>query len=88
MKRRITLTMDPAVARRAKRLAHARKTSVSALIEDFVRRAPLAGETNAGLAEPTIPFARRWAGKFRVAASDSSDARLTALKARYNLQTQ
>ena len=79
MKTRITLTMDPMVFRRAKKLAHARKTSVSALIEGFVRQAPLAGEKKAR------PFAQRWAGKFRVAASEAPDARLDALRARYHL---
>jgi len=79
MKTRITLTMDPEVVRRAKKLAYARKTNVSALIEGFVREAPLAGE------KKQRPFARRWAGKFRVATSTAPDARLDALKARYHL---
>lgn len=71
--------MDPAVARRAKRMAHARNTSVSALIEEFVRQAPLPGETKPG------SFARRWGGKFRLASSDKNDPRMAALKARYRL---
>jgi hypothetical protein len=80
MKTRVTVTIDPAVLRRAKKLAHAHKTSVSALIEGFLRTAPLAGEKN------VRPFARRWSGKFRVAAPDISDARLTALRERYSLE--
>ena len=81
MKRRITLTMDPAVARKAKRLAHARGTNVSALIEGLVRAAPGASPTSE-------PFARRWAGKFRVTRSRKPDARLAALKERYHLDQE
>lgn len=76
MKKRITLTIDPTIARKAKRLAHDRGTNVSALIEGLVRSAPLQS--------PADPFARRWAGRFRV-AEDKSDPRLAALKRRYQL---
>jgi predicted HicB family RNase H-like nuclease len=43
VKRRITLSIDPAVSRRAKKLAHARQTSVSALVEQFLRSVPHGG---------------------------------------------
>lgn len=79
MKTKITLTMDPEIVRRAKKLAHARKTNVSALLEGLVRGAPLPGE------KERRPFAQRWAGRFRVAPTDPNDARLAALKARYQL---
>jgi hypothetical protein len=79
MKTRVTLTIDPLVLRRAKKLAHARKTNVSALIEGFVREAPLPGEKQAR------PFARRWAGKFRAVQANAADTRLTALRTRYKL---
>ena len=79
MKTRITLTIDPAMARRAKQLAHARRTSVSALIEEFVRAAPMSARSCGA------PFSRRWAGKFRVASSSEPDPRLEALKKRYGL---
>jgi Family of unknown function (DUF6364) len=81
MKRRITLTIDPAVARKAKRLAHARGTNVSSLIEGLVRAAP-------GGASGSEPFARRWAGKFRVVLSGRPDPRLAALKRRYALDKE
>lgn len=81
MKRRITLTIDPAVAQKAKRLAHARGTNVSALVEGLVRAAE---STPSG----SEPFARRWAGKFRVARSRKPDARLAALKERYQLDRE
>lgn len=79
MKTRITVTIDPQIVRRAKRIAHLRRTSVSALIEEFLRQTPV--EANA----PGSSFARQWAGKFHVAASAKPDARLEALKARYHL---
>ncbi len=39
MKTRVTITLDPAIHQRAKRTAHARKTSVSALIETLLESA-------------------------------------------------
>jgi Family of unknown function (DUF6364) len=82
MKRRITLTIDPAVTRRAKKLAHARRTSVSGLVEEFLRTAPLAtGDTRES-------FAERWAGKFGVARTAPGDRRMRMLKARYRLGRQ
>ncbi len=80
MKKRITLTLDPEVLYRAKRIAHVRETSVSGLIEDFVRSAQVSAE------EGRVPFARKWAGKFRVRATTKRDARLEALKARHGLR--
>jgi hypothetical protein len=81
MKQRITLTIDPAVARKAKRLAHGGGTNVSVLIEGLVRAAP---DGASGME----PFARRWAGKFRVAPTGKSDIRLAALKRRYDLDKE
>jgi len=82
MKTRITLTIDPQMVRRAKRIAHLRHTSVSALVEEFVRQTPV--ERNASGSS----FAQQWAGKFRVAAGAKPDARLEALKARYQLDAE
>jgi Family of unknown function (DUF6364) len=79
MKTRITLTIDPLLAKRAKQLAHARKISVSAMIEDYVRSAPLNAQRSGE------SFSQRWAGKFRVASSSKPDERLLALKMRYGL---
>ena len=81
MKSRITLTIDPSLARRAKQLAHARKTSVSALIETYVRTAPLHAQRSG------MPFSQRWVGKFHVASSSTPDERLDALKTRYGLDS-
>jgi hypothetical protein len=82
MKRRITLTIDPGVARRAKRLAHERRTSVSALVEDLVRSATLAS------GEEPRSFVDKWAGRFTVRQRTRPDPRLDALKARYRLDAE
>jgi len=80
MKSRITLTMDPDVAKRARKIAHARKTNVSALIEDLVRNASV----TAARQEP--PFVEKWTGKLRVRKPKSADPKLEALKKRYDLR--
>ena len=79
MKIRITLTIDPLLVKRARQLAHARKTSVSALLETYVRTASLDSHNS------KRPFSQRWAGRFHIAASSTPDERLDALKARYSL---
>lgn len=40
MKRNVTLTLTPAIHARAKRIARARRTTVSGLVTAFVRAAP------------------------------------------------
>jgi hypothetical protein len=82
MKRRITLSIDPAVTRRAKKLAHARRTTVSGLVEEFLRSAPLA------TGDDRESFAERWAGKFTVARTAPDDRRMRTLKTRYRLGGQ
>lgn len=82
MKTRVTLTIDPKLLRRARRIAHERNTSVSALVEEFVRSANLASEPEA----PT--FVGKWTGKFRVRRSIRPDTRLEALKSRYGLDEE
>jgi len=79
MKNRVTLTMDPEIAKKAKRIAHARRTSVSALIEDLLRATPVSRKKS----EPyTI---EKWIGKFQVRKS-VKDTRLDHLKKRYGLE--
>ena len=78
MKNRVTLTIDPEIAGKAKKIAHARKTSVSALVEDLIRKTPV---------PPLIEkdFVDTWAGKFRVRRSSRPDPKLEYLKKRYGL---
>ena len=82
MKARVTLTMDPDVVKKAKRIAHLRHTSVSALIEDFVRRTPVSSR------ERRVGFVELWSGRFRVRKAEGSDARLEFLKTRYGLANE
>lgn len=81
MKDRVTLTLDPAVNRRAKQLARERGTSVSALVEEHLRTTPLAGERKKS-------FLDRWAGRFRLAKGRAGDSKMRALKAKYGLGTR
>ena len=74
--------MEPEVARRAKRIAHARKTNVSALIEDLVRNASVSDSKR----EPS--FVSKWTGKLRVRKTKSPDPRLDAMKKRYDLDDE
>ncbi|MBI2217177.1 MAG: hypothetical protein HYU51_07765 [Candidatus Rokubacteria bacterium] len=82
MKHRITLSIDPAATRRAKKLAHARQTSVSALVEQFLRSAPMVG------GEQAASFVERWAGKFTVTRAAPGDLRMKAIKAKYRLNAR
>jgi hypothetical protein len=79
MKNRMTLTIDPAVARRARKAARAKNTSVSGLVEELLRSAPIPGGEKRG------SFVDRWAGKFAVAQTLPGDQRMVVLKARHGL---
>jgi hypothetical protein len=82
MKRRVTFALDPAVSRRAKRLAHARRTSVSALVEELLRTAPMASGRDG------TSFVERWAGRFKPANAAPGDLKMRTLKARYRLDAR
>ena len=81
MKNRVTLTIDPEIAGKAKKIAHARRTSVSALVEDLIRRTPVSPKLEED-------FVDKWAGKFQVRKSPKPDPRLQYLKKRYGLTDQ
>ena len=82
MKTRVTLTMDPAVLKRAKRLARQRDTSVSALVETLVRSEPLPGQPG------TPSFAEKWAGRFQLVSDAGDDALRSALLRKYGGQSR
>jgi hypothetical protein len=69
MKTRITLTIDPAISHRAKQLARQRNTSVSGLVEQFLRDATAQGPSVGKAGAP--PFSVRWAGKLKLAVRNS-----------------
>jgi hypothetical protein len=73
MKTRITLSVDPAVHALAKRLAHARHTTVSGLFTTLV-----SGQEAMSFDE----FAKKWAGK-GVLRERPGDARYEYLKRKY-----
>ena len=82
MKSRVTLTVDPLIMKKATKVAHARRTSVSGLIEGLIRQIP---ETSG---KPKTSFADKWAGKFQLRQSDRPDPKLEYLKKRYGLEDE
>ena len=78
MKSRVTLTIDPEIAGRAKKIAHARKTSVSALVEDLIRRTPVSPKLEQD-------FVEKWAGKLRLRRPSTPEPRFEYLRKRYGL---
>lgn len=78
MKTRITITVDPEVVRHGKRVAQARETSLSALIEGLLR------EQRPGERQQSGTFSQRWQGRLSV-RDDSTDQLLQAMKAKHGL---
>jgi Family of unknown function (DUF6364) len=78
MKSRVTITVDPAVIRRAKTVARARKTNLSALIEDLLKKTTDQGTTK------RVSFSDTWGGKFKLRETNN-DPLLEAMKERYKL---
>jgi hypothetical protein len=79
MKNRITLTIDPAIVKRAKKEARIRNTSLSGLVEELLRSASLSRGENSD------SFVDRWAGKFMPVETLPGDRRMTLLKAKHGL---
>jgi hypothetical protein len=78
MKDRVTLTLDPDTVGRAKKIAHERKTTVSALVEELIRGTPISGELERD-------FVDTWTGKLKLRNSSGHDSRFTYLKKKYGL---
>jgi len=78
MKSRVTLTIDPEIAGRAKKIAHARKTSVSALVEELIRRTPVSPKLE-------NDFVAKWTGKLQLRKPSKPERRFDYLKKRYGL---
>jgi hypothetical protein len=85
MKRRLTVTIDANVAKRVERLAHTRKTSVSAVIEESLRESTKP-ERQPRTKKSTPSFGQKWAGKLRLRTPSGADPLLDALKSKYRLQ--
>jgi hypothetical protein len=78
MKNRVTLTIAPEIAGKAKKIAHARRTSVSALVEDLIRQTPISPKLQQD-------FVKKWAGKLELRKPAKRDLRFDYLKKRYGL---
>jgi hypothetical protein len=79
MKTRVTITLNPAVIRKAKNVARSRQTNLSALIEDLLIQTAHRGTKR------RTKFTRKWGGKFDVRPSKGEDELLETLKRRYGL---
>ena len=79
MKQRVSLTIDPEVMRRARRIAHQRNSSVSQMVEDFLTRVtrPSAKEVE--------DIVEKWAGKLKLAPRAPDDPRREHLWKKYGL---
>lgn len=82
MKTRLSLTVDPQVTHRAKRVARHRKQSLSAMVEDLLREAADSG--GRGRARSVSrPFSERWAGRLKLESKD--EPRFKHLAKKYRL---
>ena len=79
------MTIDAGIAKRAERLAEARKTSVSAVIEESLRSAPEMQPKQRRMKKSDKSFTQKWTGKLRLRAPTTPDPLLNALKAKYGL---
>lgn len=84
MKSRLSLTVDPKVTHRAKRVARTRNQSLSALVEELLD-AVSSAEVDSIHATATgkTSFSQRWAGQLHPA--DRDEARYRRLAAKYDL---
>jgi hypothetical protein len=91
MKKRITLTIDAEVAKRAQKIADSRKTTISAVIEECVRTAPDNGHEfrpSRRSGKSRVSFVDKWRGKLRLRSSSKRDPLLEALKNKYGLDDE
>ena len=80
MKDRITITLDPEVVEHGKKIAKARDTSLSGLIEDLLRE-----QGQPERHGRTGSFSKRWRGKLAL-RHDPGDALLQAMRAKHGLE--
>lgn len=73
MKTRVTITIDPSLHARAKRLAKQRRTSVSGLFETLIKEQP----------ETQTSFVEQMLGSASLRSAKTDDPRRAALRAKY-----
>lgn len=84
MKSRLSLTVDPKVTHRAKRVARTRKQSLSALVEELLAGVSLTEpDSKDASAADKAPFSQRWADQLQ--AADRDEVRYRRLAAKYDL---
>ena len=79
MKNRLSLTIDPTIARKAKRVAKSQNKSLSSLVEGLL--SGVVGEKFES--EPLAPFSKRWQGKLSL--DRKTDSRFDHLAKKYDL---
>ena len=79
MKQRVSLTIDQKVIRKARQIAHRRRTSVSQLVEDLLNHITQPSEK-----EPE-DLVEKWAGKLKLVPRDLHDPRREHLWKKYGL---
>lgn len=79
MRERISLTMDPRVTLRAKQLAKARGTSLSRMVENYLKKETGTERADANRKGPS--FSQRWKGSGTLRSGD--DPRLKRLLEKY-----
>lgn len=79
MKQRLNLTIDADLVRLARQVAHERQSSVSALIEKYLRNLPSRAP------ESGAAFVAKWTGRLRLAPPDG-DARREYLWHKFRLE--
>lgn len=81
MKSRLSLTVDPQVTHLAKRVARHRKQSLSAMVEDLLRKA--AESEGQADRSASVPFSERWVGQLKLKHKD--EPRFKHLAEKYGL---
>jgi hypothetical protein len=79
MRSRINLTIDPKIAHRAKQYAKREKTSLSAIVEQYLDQTTKRKGLEAG---HSGSFSQQWKGSMKL-KNDVSDQRLSRLKQKY-----
>lgn len=74
MKSKLTITVEEALIPRAKQYARGKKKSLSALIEDLLKRATDSSEKS---------FSQKWRGAFEATTKSKKDPRFEYLSKRY-----
>ncbi len=79
MRSRINLTIDPKIAHRAKQYAKREKTSLSAIVEEYLDTRTKGNQSEANR---SLTFTEKWKGTMTLKSGETDD-RLNKLKEKY-----